>query len=211
MAHYIMNDTQRICNTGGKIEKILPISFPQTPTPTTTTATNRGTISVANHPSGYCATTVPHTTSSTPVKTIFNEKKTAWDKRGSNMNPATHLHHISHMRRLTKFALLLHTWENPGSILGPREWQPGLLQVSSIRGSKIQQNLLGLTAASRGLSTPTFVRPRPPLCSGFWCLKRWCTWATWRGLLAREYFTVLWMCWEYDQLGLCSAVYSSLV
>jgi hypothetical protein len=38
-----------------------------------------------------------------------------------------------------------------------------------------------------------------------------CAWATWRGLLAREYFTVLWVCLEYDQLGRCSAVESSLV
>jgi hypothetical protein len=93
----------------------------QLPATPTTTTTNRATILVANHPSDYCATTVPHTTSSTPVKTIFNEMKIAWDKRGSNMKPATHLHHISHMRRLTTFALLPHTREQPGSILGPIE------------------------------------------------------------------------------------------
>jgi hypothetical protein len=110
------------------------------------------------------------------------------------------------MRRLTTFALLPHTREQPGSILGPIEWLPGLLKVSSIRGSKIQQNLLGLTAASGGLSTPTFVRPRPSLSSGFWCLKRWCIWATWCGLLGREYFTVLWVCLKYDQLGWRSAI-----
>ena len=101
-------------------EKLKKFYLLAIPTPTTTTTTNPGTISVANHPSGSYVTTVLHTTSSTPVKTIFNEMKIAWDKRGSNMKPATHLHHISHMRRLPKFALLPHTRVQPGSILGQR-------------------------------------------------------------------------------------------
>ena len=144
--------------------------------------------------------------SSSPVKAIFDEMKTAWDKRGSKVKLATHLHQISHKRRLTNFTLLLHTPEQTGSILGPREWLPGLLKVSSIRGSKIQQNLLVMTTVSGGLRTPMFVRPTSSSSSGFWYLKHWCTWTTWRGLSARENFTVLWVCLEYDLLGRCSLV-----
>jgi hypothetical protein len=195
-----MNDAERICNAVGKTEKILLASR----NPHHRHHQSRKNCS-SEHPSDSYAATVPHTTSCMPVKRIFNEMKIAWDKLGSNMKPATHLHHISHVQCLTKF-VLLHTREQPGSILGPREWLPGLLQVSSIHGSKIQQNIIGLIAASGGLSTPTFVRQMPSLSSGFWCLKRWCTWATWRGLLAREYFTVIWVCLEYEQLGWCSAV-----
>jgi len=77
MSHYIMNDTERICNAVGKTEKILNVSSPHRHA-----HPNRRTISVANHPSGSYATTVPHTTSITPVKTIFNEMK--WRLYGAN-------------------------------------------------------------------------------------------------------------------------------
>jgi len=118
-----------------KLKKILPISSPNHHQSQNNFSGEPPLRLLCNH----CS----NTTSSTPVETIFNEMKIAWDKRGSNVKPVTQLHHTSHMRRLTNFALLLHTREQPGSILGPREWLPWRLQVPSIRGPKIQQNFSG--------------------------------------------------------------------